>query len=161
MMHKINIIIKMVVILIVVLFLFSVSIAMNLGAQNSNNSTKFLSEGALCYDQIPKELTKQIPNRYQHVNPFSLYSKEPAPMGIADYGIGPNGQPFKYRTSKFLGIISVNNLGTYNASLNQSAYSIGFQLNVNLFFENGNTQYAYWVQDVAFVNTSDVMKKVF
>jgi flagellar basal body-associated protein FliL len=155
MMHKINIIIKMVVILIVVLFLFSVSIAVNLGAQNSNNSTKYLSKGALCYDQIPKELTKQTPNRYQHVNPFSLYSKEPAPMGIADYGIGPNGQPFKYRTSKFLGIISVNNLETYNASLNQSAYWMTFQLNVNLFFENGNTQYAYWVQDVAFVNTSD------
>jgi len=155
MMSKRNIIIKMVVISIVVLFLFSGSIAVNLGTQTSNKSTKYLSENPLSYNQIPKELTQQTVSGNQPVNPYRFYSSEPAPMGIADYGLGPNDQPYGYETTAFLGIINVNNLETYNASLNQSAYWMSFQLNVNLFFENGGTQYAYWVQDVAHVNTSD------
>jgi len=154
MMSKRNIIIKMVVISIVVLFLFSGSIAVNLGAQTSNNSTKYLSENALSYNQIPKELTQQTVSGNQPVNPLT-YPGEPAPMGVADYGLGPNDQPYEYRTSKFLGIIDVNKLETYNVSLNQSAYWMSFQLNVNLFFENGGTQYAYWVQDVVHIDTAN------
>ena len=88
------------------------------------------------------------------VNPFSFYSKEPAPMGIADYGIGPNNAPYSYSTTSFLGTVAVNSLNTYNSSISGSQNDMTFQLNINLAFYNGNSLYAYWVQDVAFLNTS-------
>lgn len=89
------------------------------------------------------------------VNPYELYKNEPAPMGIADFGIGPNGVPYSYNTTSFLGTISLNNLTTYNQSLGSSSSQMGFQLNVNLFFKDGGNVYAYWVQDVADFNTTD------
>ena len=85
------------------------------------------------------------------VNPFSTYSSEPAPMGIADYGIGSNGSPYYYNTTSFLGGVNINSLSTNNASSDQE---MTFQFNVNLAFVDGTTLYVYWVQDVAFVNTS-------
>ena len=54
------------------------------------------------------------------VNPYEIYKKEPAPMGIADFGIGPNGVPYSYNTTAFRGTIFLNNLTTYNQSLGQS-----------------------------------------
>ncbi|MCW6168960.1 MAG: thermopsin [Thermoplasmatales archaeon] len=99
------------------------------------------------------------PSTGLEVNPFSLYSGEPAPMGIADYGIGANDGPYEYNTTSFLGIVGINSLSTYNSSLNYNNYTGGpygmtFQLNVNLQFFNGGSQYVYWVQDVADLNTS-------
>ena len=89
------------------------------------------------------------------VNPNAYYKQEPAPMGIADFGIGPNGVPYSYNTTSFRGTVSINNLTTYNQTLGKSSSQMGFQLNVNLFFnENGNV-YVYWVQDVADLNTTD------
>ncbi|MCL4421102.1 MAG: thermopsin [Candidatus Thermoplasmatota archaeon] len=93
------------------------------------------------------------------VNPLSLYSREPAPMGIADYGIGPNGNPYKYNTTSFMGIVNIDSLSTYNSSLSYLNYTGGphgmtFQLNINLQFFNGSSEYVYWVQDVADLNTS-------
>jgi hypothetical protein len=87
------------------------------------------------------------------VNPFSLYSKEPAPMGIADYGIGYNNVPYSYNTTSFLGIVNISSLYTHNSSLYTPA-EMTFQLNINLVFNDGNTQYVYWVQNVADLNTS-------
>ncbi len=89
------------------------------------------------------------------VNPYEIYKKEPAPMGIADFGIGPKGVPYSYNTTAFRGTIFLNNLSTYNQSLGQSNKQVGFQLNVNLFFKDGGNVYAYWVQDVAVFNTTD------
>ena len=54
------------------------------------------------------------------VNPSIIYKQEPAPMGIADYGLGPGGTPYQYTTSSFEGMININNLQTYNASLTSS-----------------------------------------
>jgi hypothetical protein len=93
-------------------------------------------------------------NSNEGINPYSFYSQEPAPMGIADYGLGINGQPYLYTTNQFLGIIS-GSINTYNASLNGDSNSLSFQLNVNLFFSDGNNNYAYWIQDVAYLNTSN------
>lgn len=91
----------------------------------------------------------------EEINPYLFYSQEPAPMGIADYGIGPNLQPYSYGTQAFLGIVKVNSLNTYNSSLNLSANWMSFQLNVNLLFENGNNEFTYWIQDVANLDTSN------
>jgi Thermopsin len=87
------------------------------------------------------------------VNPLidvhAAYSAEPAPMGIADYGIGPNG-PYEYSTNSSLGSVSILSLSAQNSSGYPWAT---FQLNVNLLFTNGNKPYVYWVQDVAQLNT--------
>ncbi len=97
------------------------------------------------------------PGKYpvgQQVNVNNLYSTEPAPMGIADYGIGPGGSPYSYSTTSFLGNINIQNLETYNASLNGSSTQLTFQLNINYVFYVGSTEYVYWVQNVADFNTS-------
>ncbi|MHB1708785.1 MAG: thermopsin family protease [Thermoplasmataceae archaeon] len=93
------------------------------------------------------------------VNPSRLYSKEPAPMGIADYGLGPGGTPYEYTTNSFEGMINISNLQTYNASLTSSyygyRYGMSFQLNTVLSFIQSGKTYVYWTQDVAFLNTSN------
>ncbi|MHB8361445.1 MAG: thermopsin [Thermoplasmataceae archaeon] len=90
----------------------------------------------------------------KHVNPYELYHKEPAPMGIADFGIGPGGTPYQYNTTSFLGTINLTTLTTYNASLNSSRKDMTFQLNINYQFQDNGSMYVYWAQDVAYVNTS-------
>jgi hypothetical protein len=93
------------------------------------------------------------------VNPSLLYSQEPAPMGIADFGLGPGGTPYQYNTSSFEGMINISNLQTYNASLTSSyygyRYGMSFQLNTVLSFSLSGNTYDYWTQDVAFLNTSN------
>ena len=86
------------------------------------------------------------------VNPYALYSSEPAPMGIADYGVGPNNSPYFYNTNSFLGTANISSLQVSGSNGN----SMTFQLNVNLQFgtTDGNT-YVYWIQDVAFIDTSN------
>ncbi|WP_161939681.1 thermopsin [Picrophilus oshimae] len=88
------------------------------------------------------------------INVFQYNSKEPAPMGIADYGIGYNNESYEYNTTSFLGIANINYLCTYNNSLSNASKFMSFQLNINLVFYEGDTEYVYWVQDVAFLNTS-------
>ena len=92
------------------------------------------------------------------VDPCGIYSSEPAPMGIADYGIGPNKAPYEYNTTSFMGIASIDSIQTDNSSLNSSYFGgpngMSFQLNLNLAFSNGNSKYVYWVQDVALLDTA-------
>ena len=91
------------------------------------------------------------------VNPLNYYSSEPAPMGLADYGVINPGlfeTTYAYNTTSFLGGASINSLstGSNNTTINQQ---MTFQFNINLAFYNGAALYVYWVQDVAFVNTSN------
>ncbi|EQD81208.1 thermopsin precursor, partial [mine drainage metagenome] len=90
----------------------------------------------------------------KHINPHELYHKEPAPMGIADFGVGPGQAPYQYNTTSFLGTINITNLKTYNASLNSSRNDMTFQLNINYQFQDNGSMYVYWAQDVVYVNTS-------
>ncbi|MEM0134043.1 MAG: thermopsin family protease [Thermoplasmatales archaeon] len=82
------------------------------------------------------------------------YSAEPAPMGIADYGIGPNGKPYEYNTSSFMGNVTINSISMYSPSLN--THNVTFQLNLNMVFYYHSIIYDYWVQDVAVLNTSSM-----
>ena len=97
------------------------------------------------------KLLSQNPSNSVDVN--NLNFVEPAPMGIADYGIGNNNVAYSYNTSSFLGIINITSLQTHNSSLNCSN-QMGFQLNVNLAFCDGTTEYVYWVQNVISLNTT-------
>ena len=86
----------------------------------------------------------------QAIDVFRAYTTEPAPMGIADYGVGLGG-PYQYSTTAFMGSVYIASLQTRNATGDPS---MGFQLNVVLAFTDSNVQYAYWVQDVAQMDTS-------
>ncbi len=75
-------------------------------------------------------------------------------MGVADYGIGANGNPYQYQSNAFLGVVNITSLSTYNASFPLGLrHSMSFQMNVVLAFSYGGTTYVYWVQDVAQVDT--------
>lgn len=122
------------------------------GADNaSGNSTSAVSNQT---NLLPHSLHIILP-KGQQVSVFSGYQKEPAPMGIADYGIGQNGLPYSYVTSAFQGTIQIGSLQTYSSS--QKSPDMTFQLNVNMYFYNVNlnTLYVYWIQDVAILNTTN------
>lgn len=90
------------------------------------------------------------------VNPYPSVNSEPAPMGIADYGLGPNNNPYSYNTTSFFGKATITNLlvnGAYGQSLT-------FQLNVNLVFSLGGQNYTYWIQDVAYLNTNSTNRYI-
>ncbi len=91
-------------------------------------------------------------NAFSPVDPYSLYGSEPAPIGVADYGIGPNNSPYSYNTTSFLGIIKIGSLSVVNNST--SSDSLSFQLNINLEFTVSGVTYVYWAQDVSFLNTT-------
>src|SRR5208282_3026080 len=84
------------------------------------------------------------------VTPTALYSSEPAPMGIGDFGIGLDDSAYSYSTTQFLGNFSWQKL-TLSGS---GGTSFSDQLNVVLQFEQGGTTYAYWIQDVAFMDSA-------
>ncbi len=85
------------------------------------------------------------------IDPY-LYTSEPAPMGIADYGIGPNGIPYETNRTSYTGTVNISSISTFNSSWPQD--SMGFQLNLNLVFIDSGNQYVFWVQDVALLNTT-------
>ncbi len=87
------------------------------------------------------------------VYPYGAYSSEPAPMGVTDYGVDQYGNPYSYTTTTWIGEYTPTNFGTYNASLGNGAYTAGIQLNAVMTFEAGGTNYVYWTQDVALVDT--------
>lgn len=86
----------------------------------------------------------------QGVNVYAKESKEPAPMGIVDYGIGPDG-PYEYATNGSVGVVTITSLSTRNS---RRSTSMTFQLNVDLVFTSNDQQYVYWIQDVVYVDTS-------
>ena len=84
------------------------------------------------------------------VNPTALYHSEPAPMGIGDFGVGAGGRAYTYGTTEFLGNFSWQNLSIRNGSDTQFTD----QLNVVLQFKQSGVTYAYWIQDVAFMDSN-------
>jgi hypothetical protein len=93
------------------------------------------------------------------VNPQLYYSSEPAPMGIADYGLSINSisgyRSYTYSTPSFLGKVNITSLSTDNTTSSSVGNEMSFQMNVNLEFYNAGIEYDYWIQDVAFIQTSD------
>src|SRR5271157_1185258 len=85
------------------------------------------------------------------VNPTAIYRSEPAPMGIGDFGIGTGGNPYSYNTTEFLGNFSWQTLQFQNGG--DTSFSV--QLNVVLQFVQSGVTYAYWIQDVAFMDSAN------
>ncbi|MBP1358245.1 MAG: thermopsin, partial [Sulfolobus sp.] len=83
----------------------------------------------------------------QGINIYAIYSSEPAPMGIADYGIGPNG-PYILTTNSWKGVVYLN-------SVNVNTSEVTFQLNVNLYYTYNDHSYDLFVQNVAVLNVTN------
>lgn len=80
------------------------------------------------------------------VNPQRGYSTEPAPMGVADFGVDGSGHPYGYSTSQFLGTATIASLKA-NVVGNPSAGNVAFELNTVLAYSVGASNYVYWLQD--------------
>lgn len=92
------------------------------------------------------------------VDPFAYFSKEPAPMGIADFGVGANGVPYRYTTPEFEGTLDLvsDHAYTYYSSSGYTYQSndVTFQLNVVLLLHDRTQSMQFWVQDVLFLNST-------
>ena len=84
------------------------------------------------------------------VNPTGYYSSEPAPMGIGDFGVGAGGSAYTYNSTEFLGNFSWQTLNLQESGNTEFTD----QLNVVLQFVQNGITYAYWIQDVAFMDSS-------
>ncbi|EQD42569.1 thermopsin precursor, partial [mine drainage metagenome] len=113
--------------------------------------------------------------RSQAVNPFQGYQSEPAPVGIADFGLGPGMTPYRYNTSTFVGNVSIQRLGLNGTApgngliglvngtvanstpvkavgdtfLPADVLGMTIQENIVLWFVDGGVPYEYWIQNVA------------
>ncbi|AEE93037.1 thermopsin [Acidianus hospitalis W1] len=95
----------------------------------------------------PPRIDPKLSHVQGGVNVYSLYNSEPAPMGIADYGIGPNG-PYIRNTSQVLAKAHICSLNV-DSSINTDCVSA--QLNVVLSYCYNGNQYSIWLQDVALI----------
>ncbi|HEY6238171.1 MAG TPA: thermopsin family protease, partial [Thermoplasmata archaeon] len=88
-----------------------------------------------------------------HVDPFAYLTSEPAPMGIADFGVtGVTGdvRAYSYDTRVFQGNVRVDSLLTSGGG----GSSMTFQLNTVLVLSHGGTNYSYWIQNIAGIDSS-------
>ncbi|HEY1197485.1 MAG TPA: thermopsin family protease [Thermoplasmata archaeon] len=102
---------------------------------------------------IPAPRPETLPTELAGVDPRGLYSGEPAPMGIADYGVNNTGADYTYMTDSFIGNASIDNLSVSNSSTLSTSATI--QLNVVLAFNEGSSSFVYWIQDVTSIDTSN------
>ena len=79
------------------------------------------------------------------VKPDLVYNKEPAPMGIADYGINPTTgvQSSSLSTTSFIGIVSISTLN----AMSNDVPGTSIQLNTILKFTTGDSTFAYFLQN--------------
>ena len=92
------------------------------------------------------------------VNPSMSYASEPAPMGIADFGVsalasGAPTAPYSYATPIWRGVVDMSALHADSGPNNSNSGYITFQLNVVVVLSHGGQNYSYWIQDVASVET--------
>lgn len=98
------------------------------------------------YDEL--EVKNDLFHNPQNVGPAltaqisAPQPRNPAPLGIADYGIGSNGY-YQYTTKSFVGLITLNSLSTLNDS------STTIQLNVFFSFTAQGRNFTYWIQNIA------------
>ena len=91
------------------------------------------------------------------VNPYNARTSEPAPMGIADYGLTGSGagySAYSYATPEWWADVNITKMLANDGSNASGHGSITFQLNVVVKFHSPTAgDVAYWIQDVASVDT--------
>lgn len=91
------------------------------------------------------------------IDPYDFYRAEPAPMGIADYGVTAAGSgAYAYSTYAVRGVVTLlENPVVSNTSLGGLSPYFGIQLNVMMVFDDSSdAQFVYWCQDVVLYDTS-------
>jgi hypothetical protein len=106
------------------------------------NSPTALTEGPHASDALAELSHPSL------VNPRQYYTKEPAPMGIADFGVtgpSPGATGYEYSASSFEGQAVVRSL---SVSITGSSSKVtAFELNAVVVLERGGTTYSYWIQN--------------
>jgi hypothetical protein len=85
------------------------------------------------------------------VNPAWGYTSEPAPMGIADFGVTGSLVPYSYSTTEF---VATANITSLEGDSSQSGKVDGFQLNDVVIFQDGPTNFTYWIQNAPNIDTA-------
>ena len=116
-----------------------------------DNVTSMIANGHI------KQYYAYMPNLHPSIGfgVSPLYTSQPAPMGIADYGLGAAGS-YTYYTSSFNGTVTLNSYSTYTPGnmVEVTPNMSGIQLNTVLANVTvGNTvNGVYWIQNVALLN---------
>ena len=86
-----------------------------------------------------------------------------APLGIASYGLAdiwPAYGPYTITTNEVFGYAKIDSIYAYNGTavpqLNVSAWGVSLQQNIMLNVTANGVVYAYWLQNVADMNTSNM-----
>jgi hypothetical protein len=136
------------------LFLLVVStfaLAFKIQSVKAEDGTIYINAGGSISTRANEAFGTHWPSA--QVNVHGRFYQEPAPMGIADFGIGPSG-PYEYATNDSVGIATIESLSTNSSSWGGG---MSFQLNVNLAFNTSREQYVYWIQDMAFISSSGIV----
>ncbi|MCI4324724.1 MAG: thermopsin family protease [Thermoplasmata archaeon] len=89
-----------------------------------------------------------LPPQTSIVNPLQYYSREPAPMGIADFGVtgaSPGASGYEYSSPSFQGQAVVRSLAVTISGT--SSKVTAFELNAVVVLQRNGTDYSYWVQN--------------
>ncbi len=90
------------------------------------------------------------------VNIYKIRSSQPAPIGIADYGVANYSgslSPYVESFNKIIGYASIKALNATSNVYVLKGVTTSLQLNV-MFVTNGSQENVYWLQDVALFNTN-------
>ncbi len=91
------------------------------------------------------------------IDPLAGYSREPAPMGIADFGVtgtGSGATAYEYSTPSFEASASIGSLRLTVGSGRTEEEVAAFELNAMLVLQLSGVNYTYWIQNGLHVNTT-------
>ncbi|HEV2318088.1 MAG TPA: thermopsin family protease [Thermoplasmata archaeon] len=83
------------------------------------------------------------------IDPLTGYAHEPAPMGIADFGVtgtGTGATAYEYSTPALVGTARVGSM-SMTLSGSTSSTTIAFELNAVVVLHRGAANYTYWIQN--------------
>ncbi|HUI85754.1 MAG TPA: thermopsin family protease [Nitrososphaerales archaeon] len=108
--------------------------------------------------QCPFGVTAGGDSQSQPVDIYCGYYRPPVPTGISDYGvINSSGTWSAYRVdaTQIVGEAWIYSIGVNDPSLSQMRNVAGLQLNVVLKVSTTHGDQSYWVQNIAFFDTTE------
>ncbi|MCI4369087.1 MAG: thermopsin, partial [Thermoplasmata archaeon] len=117
------------------------------------------STGVMPSDRAEATVPSPMPVRPAafQVNPYLAHSKEPAPMGIADFGVSGSGggsSAYAYSTASFQASALVQSMHIAATSGSSTIKVAAFELNAVVVLQLNGTNYSYWIQNGLHVDTS-------
>ena len=88
------------------------------------------------------------------IDPLRGYTHEPAPMGIADYGVtglGSGAKAYEYATSTLESHAVIRSI---SVAIPSHAPVTAFELNAVLVLQRGGVNYSYWIQNGLHIDSS-------